>query len=141
MTKIERYQAVVEFLTQNNADPELIESMRKEAETLIRNSERAKIKGKQKREATKSERDESPFYKDIGEKIMAKLTTTPTTLAELSEGIKTINGKGVLPMHIGTAMKKYIKEGSVKQVKVTVTKTSPATGLDYQTQVTAYQLA
>lgn len=141
MTKIEKYQAVVEFLIQNNADVELIEFQKKEAEKLIRTSEKAKIKGKAKREANKTERGESEFYLDIGNKIYNKLTTTPATLAELAEGVKTNKGKAVLPMHIGTAMKKYIKDGSVKQTKVTVTKTSPTSGLEYQAQVTAYQLA
>lgn len=141
MTKSEMFQAVVDFLTQSNADSVLIDGMKAEIERMIRTSERAKVKGKQKREANKSEREESPFYKDIGEKVFAKLTTTPTALSDLAEGIKTNKGKPVLPMHIGTAMKKYIKNGSVIQTKVTVTKTTPSTGLEYQTQVTAYQLA
>lgn len=125
MSVHDNFVKVVEFLSANGADEEMIEFIN----SRIAQDENAKAKAKAKRleknGGEKKDPADSPFYTEVRDAIYKVLTTTPIVAEELIKkaNIVSPSGKQILAAQVGMALKPLVKDGTVvvEDVKYTIT--------------------
>lgn len=139
MTVLEKYQAVLEVLVAAEADGELVEFI----ESRIEQDQKSREKAAEKRKgAPKKDIAQSPFYAGVREAIVPHVSGEFMTASELVElaGVVDKNGNPVQSMHVSTALRPAVEDGTLIKGQKIVTITNKA-GLEEQKSHTAYKLA
>lgn len=107
MTKVEKFEAIIAFLSENGADVELVDTMEAEKAAVIRKAEKARERAAEK----KTEGDE------LRSVIESLLTDTPQTAEEL---LAQIDGEELTKAKIVSRMGQLIRLGLASKGQVEV---------------------